>query len=74
MKSYPSIPKDIPPSEFVAFGKLDGSNIRAEWNPKKGFYKFGTRTKIIDASTPVFGKAVNLILAFQPKLDLCLRI
>jgi hypothetical protein len=73
MKSYPSIPKDIPTSEFVAFGKLDGSNIRAEWSPKKGFYKFGTRTKLIDASTPVFGKAINLILALQPKLDPILK-
>jgi hypothetical protein len=61
MKSYPSISKeirnDIP---IFAFAKLDGSNIRAEWNPKKGFYKFGTRTQLIDESSP-FGKAIKLI-------------
>ena len=43
MKQYPTIPKTIQSIDIIAFDKLDGSNIRAEWNPKKGFYKFGSR-------------------------------
>lgn len=62
MKTYPSIPKnirtDIP---IIAFAKLDGSNIRAEWNIKKGFHKFGSKTQLIDESTKTFGKAIQLI-------------
>jgi hypothetical protein len=62
MKSYPSIPYAtecrVP---IVAFDKLDGSNVRAEWSRKKGFYKFGTRTRLVDASDPVFGKVPGLI-------------
>lgn len=64
MKSYESIPKwrdDDIGKPVIAFDKLDGSNIRAEWNPKKGFYKFGSRHLLIDASTPLYGKAVILI-------------
>ncbi len=43
MKTYQSIEHtvshDIP---VIVFDKLDGSNIRAEWNRKqKKFYKFG---------------------------------
>ena len=61
MKSYPSISKEIRQDLYIyAFDKLDGSNIRAEWNPKKGFYKFGTRTQLIDSSSQ-FGKAIPLI-------------
>src|ERR1700690_1542048 len=61
MKSYPSISKDIRNDLYIyAFDKLDGSNIRAEWNPKKGFYKFGTRTQLIDSGSQ-FGKFINLI-------------
>lgn len=29
------------------FDKLDGSNIRAEWAPKNGFSKFGSRTQLL---------------------------
>lgn len=61
MKSYPSISKEIRQDLYIyAFDKLDGSNIRAEWNPKKGFYKFGTRTQLIDSQSQ-FGKAIHLI-------------
>lgn len=61
MKSYPSISKEIRQDLYIyAFDKLDGSNIRAEWNPKKGFYKFGTRTQLIDSQSQ-FGKAIPLI-------------
>ena len=26
----------------LAFDKIDGSNVRFQWNRKRGFYKFGT--------------------------------
>lgn len=62
MKSYPSITTDPSRGEpLVVFDKLDGSNIRAEWEAKRGFFQFGTRTRVIDASAPVFGEAVGLI-------------
>ena len=43
-----------------AFDKLDGSNIRAEWNPKRGWYKFGTRNTMIDERDLQFGEAITL--------------
>lgn len=62
MKSYPSITTksrfDLP---AIVFDKLDGSNIRAEWSKKKGFYKFGTRNRLVDVSDPLFGGAPGLI-------------
>lgn len=62
MKSYPTITKDVRQDVFIyAFDKLDGSNIRAEWNSKRGFYKFGTRTQLMDEKTPPFGKSIPLI-------------
>ncbi len=39
----------------------DGTNIRAEWNSKKGFYKFGTRTQLIDENSKPFGRSISLI-------------
>jgi hypothetical protein len=62
MKSYPSITKDVRQDIYIyAFDKLDGSNMRAEWNSKKGFYKFGTRTQLTDEKTMPFGRAIPLI-------------
>lgn len=62
MKSYPSITKDVRQDIYIyAFDKLDGSNMRAEWNSKKGFYKFGTRTTMIDENTKPFNRAISLI-------------
>jgi hypothetical protein len=62
MKSYPSITKDLRSDVYIyAFDKLDGSNIRAEWNSKKGFYKFGSRTQLIDENTKPLGKAIKII-------------
>jgi hypothetical protein len=63
MKHYDTIPKygehiGLP---IIAFDKLDGSNIRAEWTKKQGFYKFGTKNCMIDKDTPIFGKACTLI-------------
>ena len=62
MKSYPSISKDVRQDIYIyAFDKLDGSNIRAEWNSKRGFYKFGTRTQLMDEKSMPFGRAIPLL-------------
>jgi len=47
---------------IIAFDKLDGSNIRAEWSPKRGFYKFGTRKMMIDEKHEQFGFVIKLFL------------
>ena len=47
---------------FVAFDKLDGSNIRAEWDRRKGWHLFGSRRRLLDASRPLLGQAIRLIL------------
>lgn len=61
MKEYPSIPREIDRDLLVyAFDKLDGSNIRAEWSRKTGFYKFGSRTVLIDEKSSL-GEAIGLI-------------
>lgn len=62
MKSYPHIVGKIS-YEFPVhiFDKLDGSNIRAEWSKKRGFYKFGTRKQMIDENHKQFGESVTLI-------------
>lgn len=49
-------------STVWGFDKLDGTNIRAEWSKKRGFYKFGTRKQMIDENHPQFGEAVKLFL------------
>jgi len=62
VKNYPSIPKDLNPYiRIYAFDKLDGSQIRAEFNTKRGFYKFGSKNCLIDISTKPFGKAISLV-------------
>lgn len=62
VKTYPSISYatecHLP---IVAFDKLDGSNIRIEWSLKKGWYKFGTRHRLLDASDPLFGMVPDLL-------------
>ena len=62
MKHYPSITKEIfHHMDIYAFDKLDGSQIRAEWNSKKGFYKFGTKNQLIDVNAKLFGQSIPLI-------------
>lgn len=62
MKEYPSIYNMLRDDIYIyAFDKLDGSNIRAEWNFKRGFYKFGSRHQLIDESDKQLGKAISLI-------------
>lgn len=65
MKSYPKIDfynKGILGLECYAFDKLDGSNLRFEWNKKQGWYKFGTRNNMIDRSYPEFGNGIDIFL------------
>lgn len=62
MKQYPSITKQTQNIFVYAFDKLDGSNVRAEWDRKRGFTKFGSRHHLIDRSDLLLGKSVDLIL------------
>lgn len=65
MKTYPSITTKIDFSlSYHIFDKLDGSNIRAEWSPKQGFYKFGSRTQLL---TPEQVPLFPSIEAFKAK-------
>jgi hypothetical protein len=63
MKQYRSISKDVNPSVLIyAFDKLDGSNIRVEWDRKLGFHKFGSRKKLLQGGEDhVLAEAVALI-------------
>lgn len=62
MKQYPTI--DRPPQNVpvYAFDKLDGSNIRAEWTRKRGFWKFGARRRLVGEDDALLGKAQALVL------------
>jgi hypothetical protein len=62
MKDYHSIPpyKDFLGKQCIAFDKLDGSNLRAEWSAKRGWYKWGTRRRMMDHTDPEYGVAVKL--------------
>lgn len=67
MKSYPSIPncggtshRDI--SGAYVFDKIDGNNLRFEWNRKQGWYKFGSRNGLIDKSNEQFAGAIPWFL------------
>ncbi len=44
-----------------AFAKIDGSNIRAEWSRKTGFYKFGSRKRLLGNDQPCIRNAEALI-------------
>ena len=64
VKTYPSISfaTECHIPIIYAFDKLDGSNIRAEWTSKKGWHKFGTKNRLVDATDPMFGRAPGLIV------------
>lgn len=65
MLQYPSIPgaaKSPIGKPCIAFYKYDGSNLRWEWQPKKGWCKFGTRTQLFDASTPLYSQTVPIFM------------
>jgi len=66
VKEYPPIPDRVHGDlDIVAFDKLDGSNIRAEWSQKKGFYKFGTRKRLLDESYTDGAGLGNAITIFK---------
>lgn len=62
MKSYPSIGTAFDPSlVYHVFDKRDGSNIRAEWSAKRGFYKFGCRTRLLGEDDLQLGASIGII-------------
>jgi len=62
MKEYPSISRDIPSGLSVyAFGKLDGSNVRAEWTRKQGICKVGSRKRLLGSDQGILMRAEALI-------------
>lgn len=67
MKEYPKIfgvgqDTSVIGLPCISFEKYDGSNLRFEWNPKSGWYKFGTRRRLFDRSDPEYGCAVDIFL------------
>lgn len=63
MKAYPSIGFHFDPAlRYHVFDKIDGSNLRAEWSPKRGFYKFGTRTRLLGSDQPTLWPAQEKFL------------
>lgn len=71
MKEYPSIQgTQVYSQDIIAFDKLDGSNIRAEWSKKDLFHKFGKRHGLLDDSNPSLLCAPDLIISkYQEKLS-----
>lgn len=63
MKQYRSIPKEIDRNvPIIAFDKIDGSNIRVEWDKKEGFNRFGSRKKLLNGSQDnLLNEAIALI-------------
>lgn len=66
LELYPTIDTSILNVPIIAFDKLDGSNIRAEWTRKNGFAKFGTRKRLLDPGEEMLGEAIPL---FMEKYD-----
>lgn len=66
MKSYPSIPRRPKGKQagrpMHLFDKLDGSNLRFEWSREQGWFRWGSRTQLIDASHPILGGGLALFL------------
>lgn len=60
MKQYPSFDGKIVDGPMTAFDKLDGQNVRCEWNRKQGLHKFGTRKVLLGEDHPVMGRAIAL--------------
>ena len=61
MKEYPSFTGQIVKTSIYAFDKLDGSHMRAEWSRKRGFYKFGTRKRLLGEDERIFGKVPGIV-------------
>lgn len=65
MLQYPTIngSKHAPLGKpCVAFQKYDGSNLRWEWSPKRGWTKYGTRKQLFDNNTPLYNQAIPLFM------------
>jgi hypothetical protein len=65
MLQYPSIAGSAKAAlgvPCIAFTKYDGSNLRWEWSPKKGWNKFGTRRQMFDESDPLYSQAIPLFM------------
>jgi hypothetical protein len=73
MKRYPKLlhhNKGLFGHTCIAFDKLDGSNIRVEWDRKLskkststlGFKKFGTRNRVITHTNQFFGDAPDIFM------------
>lgn len=62
MIEYPSIinSSKAPRQACIAFDKLDGSNFRAKYTQSKGFSTFGTRTQLVDETTPYWNEMVKI--------------
>jgi len=70
MKPYPTIPYEVLKGLPVyIYDKLDGSNIRAEWSKKRGFYKFGSRRRLLSDDSFIIKEAEGLILAQREALE-----
>jgi hypothetical protein len=65
MKEYPSIlgPDGAAELPCIAFRKYDGSNLRFAWARGKGWWQFGTRRRLFDATDPEFGCTIELFCA-----------
>lgn len=65
MKAYPSIYTKINfAKSYHLFDKLDGSNIRAEWSRKSGFYKYGSRTQLLTTEQTTLYPSIDAINEF----------
>lgn len=55
-------------SPAYIFPKYDGNNFRAEFDFKKGFVKFGTRTHLSDLTEQYGIKAIPIITSYEKEL------
>lgn len=65
MKTYDKIQywnKGLFGENCIAFDKIDGSNFRAEFSRKRGFYKYGSRSIMIDRSSEHLGSGIDIFL------------
>jgi len=62
VKTYWSIPgpSKAPQQPCIAFSKYDGNNIRIEWSRKRGWYKYGTRKRLLDETDEELGCAIPI--------------
>ena len=62
MESYHSIinSSKAPRKHCIAQYKYDGSNIRAKYTQKEGFCLFGTRTQLINETTPFWNEIIEV--------------